>query len=484
MRVLYTIFLLITTTACISQEQEPKLLDKLTSRFSNIDTKLIEKLDKQYKKTENRLTKQTNKWIRKLQKEEQKLKYKLARMDNAKAELVFGDITKSYREIENKSVLVVQHTTNIEQYIPINDSLQMAVNYLDSLQKQPPIDSVKYDTSIGKLAVSIKKLQVQFRQKDEVKKLLTQRMLLLKQQYPELKLETFDPLKNKLTNFTTAFKDYKTFLAEPDKLEKKLLTVVRESQGFKDFFAKNSLFNSIFGSPALAENLSLSTTLVQTRASIQSSLQSQMSGSNVVNGAQQILLNQMNNISSQIGSLKNEIKGTINKLGKKDIPEPSANPSNNLKRGKFWNNLEYGGNIQTQKQNNYFPVTSDVALFIGYKLGTKSTVGLGSSYKLGWGKGFENINITNQGYGFRTYVDIKINKHWWLYGGYEKHFENSPIELKINNWQQSGLIGLSRKISVKSKTITTQLLYDFLYKTQQPYRQPVVFRLGYILTKK
>ncbi len=37
-----------TTVTCIAQKQEPKLLGKLNTSITNLDTKLIDKLDNQY----------------------------------------------------------------------------------------------------------------------------------------------------------------------------------------------------------------------------------------------------------------------------------------------------------------------------------------------------------------------------------------------------------------------------------------------------
>ena len=159
---------------------------------------------------------------------------------------------------------------------------------------------------------------------------------------------------------------------------------------------------------------------------------------------------------------------------------------NNEKTKSFLKRLEYGTNIQTQRSNNLFPITSDLGLSIGYKVTDKSMIGIGASYKLGWGHGWNNIRLTQEGVGLRSYIDWKLKGSFWMSGGYEMNYRsafNSVVQLKyLNAWQQSGLIGLSKVISVKTKFFKKtklQLLWDFLSYQQLPKTQPIVFRIGY-----
>ena len=105
---------------------------------------------------------------------------------------------------------------------------------------------------------------------------------------------------------------------------------------------------------------------------------------------------------------------------------------------------------------------------------------------MGWGKGWNNIKITHQGVGLKSYIDWKIKGSFWISGGYEQNFKaeiKSIGQLKdLSAWQQSGLIGVSKVVSVKSKLLKktkVQLLWDFLSYQQVPATQPILFRLGY-----
>lgn len=103
---------------------------------------------------------------------------------------------------------------------------------------------------------------------------------------------------------------------------------------------------------------------------------------------------------------------------------------------------------------------------------------------MGWGSGFRNLKITNQGVGLRSYIDIKAKGSFWISGGFEynymKEFEELTDIANPDIWQKSGLIGISKKYRIaKNKQGIIQLLYDFLAREQTPGGQSLKFRIGY-----
>jgi hypothetical protein len=113
-------------------------------------------------------------------------------------------------------------------------------------------------------------------------------------------------------------------------------------------------------------------------------------------------------------------------------------------------------------------------------------VGLGASYKLGWGQDIGHISISNQGLGLRSFLDWKIKGGIYATGGFEYNYQQPFGKLDIlyhlNSWQQSGLIGITKTVSVRSKWVSqtkAQLLWDFLSYSQIPQAQPFKFRVGY-----
>ena len=129
--------------------------------------------------------------------------------------------------------------------------------------------------------------------------------------------------------------------------------------------------------------------------------------------------------------------------------------------------MEYGGNVQSERARMMFPVTSDIGLSVGYKLNDKSVVGVGVSYKLGLGTGWNNIRFSNEGAGIRSFIDYKIKRSLFISGGYEQNYRTVFYSLDqlrgLNGWQSSGLVGLSKKYNVSKKLKgNVQLLWDFL----------------------
>jgi hypothetical protein len=133
-----------------------------------------------------------------------------------------------------------------------------------------------------------------------------------------------------------------------------------------------------------------------------------------------------------------------------------------------------------------FPVTSDIGLSLGYKLNNKSVIGVGASYKMGLGTGWNNIRLSNEGVGIRSFIDYKIRGSLFISGGYEQNYRAAFYSLEqlrgLSGWQSSGLIGLSKKYKVSKKLKgSVQLLWDFLSYQQKPQTQAVLFRVGYSL---
>jgi hypothetical protein len=192
----------------------------------------------------------------------------------------------------------------------------------------------------------------------------------------------------------------------------------------------------------------------------------------------------MQSAQSQLAQLKDKMQ----KLGagSSDAEMPEGFTPNSQKTKSFWQRLQYGTNIQSQRASGVFPVTSDIGLSAGYKLNDKSIIGVGTSYKLGWGRSIQNMRITHQGVGLRGFLDWKIKKSIWISGGYEMNYRSQISDFTqlqdYSQWQRSGLIGLSKTIPIKTKFFKNSkvlLLWDFLSYEQRPRTQPIIFRVGY-----
>ena len=159
---------------------------------------------------------------------------------------------------------------------------------------------------------------------------------------------------------------------------------------------------------------------------------------------------------------------------------------NGQKTHPFLKRLELGVNIQTTRANGYFPSTTDFGLSLGYKISNKSTIGIGGSYNVGWGTSINHIHFSSQGVGIRSFIDVQIKKNIYISGGYEENYTTpftTLAQLQTTSlWQRSGLIGLSKMVSLPGKVVKktkVSLLWNFLSYYQQPRTQPILFRVGY-----
>jgi hypothetical protein len=497
----YILLLLsILTVVAYAQQQENNLFNKLSNAATKIDTKLITKLNNQYKKTDDRLTKQSTKWLSKLQKEETKLKLKLAKTDSAKAEQVFGDINSRYNKMKAD---LNKQDAKVKQYIPSLDSLATTAKFL---QQNANLSLGGDSKKILQFSKTIGDVQQKMQQATNLKKQVQQHKEQLKQQLQNTPIaKQLQKLNKQAYYYNQQVNEYKELFDNPDKLTEKAIGLVKDNAAFKEFFSNHSILGQLFKVPQNTSGGVASLNGLQTRASVMQSLQQRLGITDIMAGnnsnPQSILKNKINAAKGELDKLKNKLNsgGNVN-----DADMPNFKP-NTQRTKSFLKRLEYGFNIQSQKNNAVLPTTSDVAATVGYKLNDKATLGLGIAYKLGWGNGWENIRLTNQGVGIRSFVDIKfptsktertvwnfLTKNLWLSGGYELNYlpeikdklTNTNTLLRKTNWlglawQDAALIGISKKQKVGKKTVSMQFLYNINHKQTYPQQQQIVFRVGW-----
>lgn len=481
------ILFLLTCQLSMAQEKEP-VFDKLI----NFPNSFLNKVQNKYANLEDRLTKQTEKYLMRLAKREKRLKKKLARVDSAAAEQTFGNIDAQY----NKMLAAVRTDSlplkkSSGTYIPMIDSVKTSLAFLN--KNNSLLDPGKEVTGKLKESVSqVNQLQSRLQQSEQVKAFIQQR-----KQHIKASLSKFTSLTKGIMNdfsdfnkeayyYSAQLKEYKDMLNDPDKLIQKGLTLLNKLPAFTQFMKQNSELASLFRLP---DNYGTPQSLagLQTRSQVQQQIQTQLAGAGP--NAQQYLQQNLQSAQSQL----NQLKDKMNKLGGSgsgDMEMPDFKP-NNQRTKSFWQRLEYGTNIQTAK-NNFFPTTTDLGMTVGYKLTDKSVAGLGASYKMGWGKDIKNIVISSQGMGLRSYIDIKLKGSFYASGGLEYNYQpinkdslssTSTMNWKdVSSWHQSGLFGVSKIISIKSKFFKKtklQLMWDFLSYQQVPRTQPLKFRVGY-----
>jgi len=129
-------------------------------------------------------------------------------------------------------------------------------------------------------------------------------------------------------------------------------------------------------------------------------------------------------------------------------------------------------------------------LTVAYKLGSSNMIGIGASYLLGWGNGFQHIAMSSQGVSMRSFLQIKLKSTFSANGelgySYEQPFSSFKTIRSLSAWTPSGLIGVTKTISMKStvfKKTSVSMLWDVLnciYRLP-PGTSPFIFRVGYSL---
>ena len=478
MRAQYLFLLILLLNGLYSKAQEgTSAVDRITS----FPKRFLDKLNKKSADLEDKLVASSEKALQRLAKQEKKLKKKLTPKDSARAEQLFRNVEERYEQLQSKLQQPVKLNGRAGQYLPHLDTLKTSLNFL-SQNNELLANSSEMTGKVKEALNSVKGLEGKFEQAADVKKYLRDRKQMLKEQLNRFGLtKELKKYNQQAYYYAEQINSYKAMLEDPSKLEQKALELVKKIPAFQEFFKKHSELASLFRLP---DNYGSTASLagLQTRSSVQNLIQERIASAGP--NATAMLQQNVQAAQAQLSGLKdklNELGGMGNSEG--DLPDFKPN---NQKTKSFLQRLEYGTNLQSQRSNNFFPTTTDIGLSVGYKLNDKSVIGIGASYKVGWGQNIRNISVSSQGVGFRSFADYKIKGSFFASGGfeynYQQPFSSVSIVRDLDSWQQSGLAGISKVVSLKSKMFKKtkiQLLWDFLSYSQRPQTQPLKFRVGY-----
>ena len=467
-------------------QDNPNPLDKILK----IPFRYISKVQKKYSNLDAKLTRQTEKYLSRLQKQEQKINKSISKRTSK----VFSPLTNSqqfYDKLVSKVDSVKKDKlTPSGEYLPFIDSVQTSLSFL---QKNNQFLSSSKDAQ-GQLKGAldeVKQFQARLQATEKIKEYIKQRKEIIKQQLqkytnlPGSVSKAYSGYSKEFYYYSTQLQEVKALADDPDKLTKKALAILGKSKLFQTYAKQYSQLASLFSLPNDYGNAQ-SLGGMQTKTEVFGLIQSQLGSTS--SGGTQMLSQSLQSAQSQLSNFKSKLKSLGKGSGDIDLPEFKPNKQ---KTKTFWKRLEYGTNLQTTK-NSFFPVTTDLGVSVGYRINDKSVAGIGASYKIGWGNSIKHISITSQGIGLRSYVDVKLKGSFYASGGFEYNYQ--PIKPDsifsgarmhwndITSWKKSGLIGISKIISINNKFFKktrAQLLWDFLSYQQTPRTQPLKFRMGY-----
>lgn len=456
----------------------------LSAQDRTIDTGTVAKkylsvLSTTAEKKSQQLDRHTRKALNKFKKLESGLIKKLSKGDSM-LQKEWQTLSESrYKELQAKL-----NNTGPGKYLSELDSLHSSLKFLET----NPQYLKQAEQTRGRIQEALRKtesLKNGFSRAELVKEYLKQRREEWRSRLEQPGLgREFKQLNKQVYYYAARLREYKEALKDPKKAVKKGLELLAQSEKFREFWRKNSQLASLFRLPGDDASIASMASLagLQTRAQVNSLIQQQLSAAGP--NAQAQLQRSMQDAQNQLSQLKDKVMKYGG--GSSDAEMPEGFKPNTQKSRTFLQRLELGTNIQSTRSNGILPTTTDLALSAGYRLNDKSIIGIGVNYKLGWGRNIQHIRLSHQGLGARSFIDWKLKGALWISGGFEMNYRSeirNITELKdYSAWQQSGLIGLSRKIPIKTKFFKNtklMLLWDFLSYRQVPRGQSLVMRIGY-----
>ncbi len=380
------------------------------SSTARVSLQYVDHLSATADRLEKKLDKQTTKALQQLQKQEDRMRRKLQKIDTLKANEIFGPA----KEKLNKNL------TGAKQYIPSLDTLTSSLKFLE---QNPQFLSAAKNAK-EKLKQATEKmdgLKDKFQQAETIKKYLKERRQYLKDQLTQFGFaKELKKINKQVYYYSQQLNEYKALLKDHKKAEKKAIELLSKTNLFQKFMRKHSELASLFRLPD-PDNPPSAASLagLQTRAQVNGLIQQQIAAGGP--NAQAQFQQNMQSAQSQLSQLKNKL-GKMGGNSSDDILPEGFRP-NDQKKKSFLQRLEYGTNMQSQKATNFFPVTTDLGLSLGYKLNDRSIIGIGASYKLGLGSGWNHLRVSHQGLGLRSFIDWKIKGSFWLSGGYEQNYK-------------------------------------------------------------
>jgi hypothetical protein len=469
--ILRMLFLIVTVLSGLLTYGQETVETGMVSRY-------LSAIDSKSRSLEAKLEKGQQQYLKKLEKAEQRLLKKLQKgKDSALAKAYAEDLKNQYGSLENR---LANSKNGLQNYDAEIDSLRTNLGFIKDYL---PGNKELLNKNMG----SLQGLENQLQKNQYFEEFIGSRTESIKsllggQTASGLFNNELKQLNKVKYYYSSQLNEYRSYLTDRKKAERKLVSLFQKSPLYQQFAQKHSWFSQLFPT-AGAEPGSIDLSQLgnlQTRDQLSSLLQSQLAtgGENAIQAFQQ----QLGDAQQQVSRLQDRVSEG---LGNGDPDFPSFKP-NNQKNKSLFDRITLGFDIQNRRANEWFPITSDYGLSVGYKINDQSIVGIGASAKVGWGEDFRNIKISYQGYNVRSFLEYKLKGTFWIYGGYElNHRMPSAIAPESHSNDQpiaSGLLGISKKIPVKSsflKQTRVQLLYDFLNHHQYANRIPIVFRMSF-----
>jgi len=459
--------------------------DSTASKIIGFPGKLLARIQKKTADLNRQFTQQTQSYLQKMAAQEAKLQKKMAAVDSNAARQLFAGSAQQYAALQQRLHSDTSKPSHglSGPYPAYLDSLQGSVSFL---KQNPQLVNNAGTTQLNGANNQLRILQARMGVADEAQAFMQQRKQLLTNYVSQhanlqsLANSALSSMNKEVYYYSQQLRQYEEMWTSPDKLEQQALTIMNRFPAFQTFMKSNSMLGGLFNLPG-GYATPQAVNGLQTKSQIASLVQQQVSAGG--DAGSSALQSNLQSAESQLDTYKSKLSQLGGGNGNMDMPNFSPNDQ---KTKTFWNRIQYGTDFQTTHDNYYFPLVTDLGLSIGYKLGHGNIVGLGAGYKLGWGSGIQHIALSSEGVGLRSFLQIRIKGTFSATGGFEYNyttpFANFQQLRQLQYWTRSGLVGLTKTISVKNrvfKNTSLSLLWDFLSYSQVPPTQPFLFRIGY-----
>jgi len=472
-RSLYAVFFwlaLILSSHCNAQERSQKVGDIL-----NFPARFFSQIQSKTASLDEQLTRQTEKYMQRMQRREQRMFSRLYKVDSVGAKTLFAESLERYAALGKK---LARDTGNgalhlSGEYQAYIDSLYGMLKFMNGPQAAGAI-------------TQLKALEAKLQDADQIKAYIRQRRQEIAQYLQQhasvtrLLGKDYQGINQNLYYYSQEIRQYREVLNDPDKLEQQALAIISKLPAFQQFMRTNGQLAGIFNVPVNYADPS-SVAGLQTRDQVAALIRQQVSASGT--GGMATVTTQLQAAQSQLESYKDKLRKLGNGSGDMDMPDFKPR---NLRTKPLWQRLEWGTNLQTSRTNTYYPNILDLGFSVGYRIGDKSTIGIGSSLKIGLGNGYQHLSATASGASLRSFLDLVIHGSFAATAGLEYNHANSLSSFQdireLRKWTASGLIGITKTVSLKSrmfKKMRVQLLWDYLSYSQIPRTQALLYRIGY-----
>ena len=289
-------------------------------------------------------------------------------------------------------------------------------------------------------------------------------------------------------------KAFKAMEEDPSKVEDKAMEYLQGTDGF-DKSMKNATqgggesMQSVAASGGDASQLEKMG--YQTRQQVQGNLM-QKFGGNLGNVSKQISsqVTQFQQMQKELSSAK-ETKQSLTKVTNTEKPAFKVNPMRGLP---FRKRIEKQYSWQTPRPSadGTQPAIVTPSVMFGFKHTPKLMYGLGAASSFGLGQSWQNVHLSFQGIGLRSFTTWKWQYGIGAYAGYERMYkqfvftnnaQNTATDVPNNphstsDYNESLLVGLTKSYKMNSKyNGAIQVLYDIWWE-QKGLKNPIVLRFA------